>query len=97
MMSQQFEIVVCGLLPAAWSETFGGMRVISQPNGKTRICGPLADQAALYGLLMCLRDWGLSLVSVNPSSPTTGQDAEKRPMYQDLEAVPSPRPNRSER
>jgi hypothetical protein len=34
-------------------------------NGETQLSGPVVDQAALYGLLIKVRDLGLPLVSVN--------------------------------
>lgn len=63
-MSLLFRIVVCGELPLAWSAVFGSMQAASQPDGTTVLTGTLPDQAALYGLLVSLRDWGLPLVAV---------------------------------
>jgi hypothetical protein len=37
------------------------LEVVCQPDGNTRITGELSDQAALFGLLLRLRDLGLSL------------------------------------
>jgi hypothetical protein len=68
-MEQRIEIIIHGHLTPAWAETFEGMRLIPQPDGSTRISGKVADQAALYGLLMRLRDLGLRLISVNTSWP----------------------------
>jgi hypothetical protein len=42
------------------------MTVQCQPDGTTTLSGPVRDQAALHGLLLKVRDLGLSLVSVNP-------------------------------
>ena len=36
--------------------------------GQTVIAGPVADQAALHGLLVKVRDLGLTLIAVNASS-----------------------------
>ncbi len=68
-MSQQVEIVVHGHLTSQWSALFDSLEVNCLPDGTTRIVGSLPDQTALYGLLMQLRDFGLSLVSVNAVNP----------------------------
>ena len=47
-----------------WIEWFDGLD-ITQQNNETLLTGPVADQAALYGLLRKVRDLGLVLVSVN--------------------------------
>jgi hypothetical protein len=41
------------------------LTITSEPGGETVIAGPVPDQAALFGLLMKVRDLGLTLVSVN--------------------------------
>jgi hypothetical protein len=61
-----YQIIVKGVLDSKWSEWFGGMEVTPQPNGETILTGPVADQAALHGLLQKIRDMGLPLVSVGP-------------------------------
>jgi hypothetical protein len=66
-MIQRYEIVVHGHLTSEWAVVFDGMEVICLPNGNTLITGNLADQADLYGMLMRLRDLGITLISVNPS------------------------------
>jgi hypothetical protein len=42
------------------------MVVQCQPDGTTTLSGLVRDQAALHGLLLKVRDLGLSLISVNP-------------------------------
>lgn len=64
-MSQCYEIIILEHLPAEWVNVFESMQVQYLPDGKTHLTGSLADQAALYGLLMRLRDFGLTLISVN--------------------------------
>jgi len=61
--SVNYEIRVAGSLTPQWMDWFDGL-VINTENGETLLCGPLADQAALYGLLKKIRDLGLPLVSV---------------------------------
>lgn len=60
-----YEIRVEGGLGADWSEWFGGLAVTTDAEGHTVLAGPIADQAALYGVLVRLRDLGLPLISVN--------------------------------
>jgi hypothetical protein len=65
----QYEIRVHGHLDARWAAWFDGLRVITQEDGTTALRGPVADQAALHGLLQKLRDLGLPLISVSPLDP----------------------------
>jgi hypothetical protein len=60
----QYEIRVKGHLGSRWSAWFNGLRLTTEDDGTTVIRGPIADQAALHGLLNKLRDVGLPLVSV---------------------------------
>lgn len=76
-MNTNFEIVLCGELPPDWTAVVDGLEVISRPDGNTLLTGELPDQAALYGLLMNLRDWGLTLISVNPISTGENKIHEK--------------------
>lgn len=64
-MNTRFEIRVHGHLSPEWAAIFDGMEVTCLPDGDTTLTG-LLDQAALYGVLLRLRDLGLTLVSVNP-------------------------------
>lgn len=70
-MEQRIEIIIHGLLTPEWADTFDGMEVICQSDGNTRISGKVPDQAALYGILMRLRDFGFTLISVAPSNLET--------------------------
>ncbi len=60
-----YHIRVQGHLGPDWSEWFEGLTITPEPNGDTVIAGPVPDQAALFGLLMKVRDLGLTLISVN--------------------------------
>ena len=60
---QHIEIVVKGHLDPHWSEWLEGMTITHTTN-QTVLCGMVADQSALYGLLSRLRDLGLTLISV---------------------------------
>ena len=52
------------MLEPRWSAWFEGLQVSSDERGQTTIAGPVADQAALHGLLAKIRDLGLPLLSV---------------------------------
>ncbi len=60
-----FAIRVQERLDSCWSECFDGMTVARADSGETVISGPVADQAALHGILATIRDLNLTLVSVN--------------------------------
>jgi hypothetical protein len=60
-----YQIRLKGQLDARWTDWFGGMAVDLTEEGDTLLTGPVADQAALHGLLRKVRDLGIPLVSVN--------------------------------
>ena len=64
-----YEITVEGILEARWSAWFDGMQLASDAVGRTTITGPVADQAALHGLLAKVRDLGLPLLAVRRIEP----------------------------
>ncbi len=68
-MSQHYKIVIHGHLTPQWADVFEGMEITCLPDGNTCISGSLPDQSALYGLLIGLRDFGLTLISINPVVP----------------------------
>ena len=75
----RYEIRLAGHLDARWAAWFDGLTVSHEGVGTTLISGPIADQAALHGLLQRVRDLGLPLVSVTrdetdpPTTLGTGQ------------------------
>ena len=64
-----YQIRLKGHLGREWANQFGGMTIVLESSGHTLLTGPVADQAALHGLLKRVRDLGLPLVSVNPVKP----------------------------
>ena len=60
-----YQIRLKGHLGREWADWFGGMAVDLTEEGDTLLTGPVADQAALHGLLRKVRDIGMPLVSVN--------------------------------
>ena len=61
-----YEIRIEGVLDERWTSWFDGLQIDSD-DAQTVISGPVADQAALYGLLTRVYDLGLVLVSVRRS------------------------------
>jgi hypothetical protein len=59
----RYEIRVADLLDSRWAAWFDGV-ALSRQGDETVICGLLADQSALHGLLTKVRDLGLCLISV---------------------------------
>jgi hypothetical protein len=59
-----YEIRLKGHLDARWAAWFDGMTLTREGDGTTRLRGPIADQAALHGLLQRVRDLGLPLLAV---------------------------------
>ena len=64
-----YEIRLTGRLDARWAAWFDGLTVSHDGDGTTVLSGPVADQAALHGLLQRVRDLGLPLVSVTRVEP----------------------------
>jgi hypothetical protein len=65
----RYEIRLKGHLGNRWAAWFDGLAIAQDSDGTTLIHGPVADQAALYGLLQKARDLGLPLISVNHIGP----------------------------
>jgi hypothetical protein len=59
-----YQIRVRGAIDPHWSDWFDGMAIAYDANGDTLLIGPLADQAALYGVLHRIRNLGLMLLAV---------------------------------
>ena len=68
--AQDYEIRLKGHLEARWSKWFDGLAITLEESGNTLLRGPVADQAALHGLLKKVRDVGLPLFSVNSVEPS---------------------------
>ena len=59
-----YVIRVKGNLAEHWSCWFADMAIANETNGEAVLTGPLADQAALHGVLERVRDLGLPLLAV---------------------------------
>ena len=65
----RYVIRVKGHLDPSWQEWFDHLSITHQSDGTTLLSGPIRDQAALYGLLIKMRDLGLTLLELSASSP----------------------------
>ena len=74
----RYRIRIRGHLDPVWSTWFDSLTVTQADDGTTELAGPLADQAALFGLLARLRDLGATLLLVEhmtaePRQPDTSR------------------------
>lgn len=63
-MRATYVITIEGHLHTRWSERLTGFAIEHQADGTTQLVGTVPDQAALYGLLMQLRDLGVTLLAL---------------------------------
>ena len=70
---QVYQIRIEGHIGLDWSDSFDEVAVQHTEDGHTILTGALPDQTALHGLLLRIRDFGLTLVEVkrieNPNQP----------------------------
>ena len=60
-----YQIRIKGHLAEHWVEWFDGLTLTNEVNGEATLLGPIADQAALHGLLVKLRDLHLPVLAIN--------------------------------
>lgn len=60
-----------------WTEWFGDLALTRESDGTTTLRGPVADQAALHGLLVKVRDLGVTLLSVRAIDGTADMTPRK--------------------
>jgi hypothetical protein len=75
----RYEIRLGGRLDARWAAWFDGMTLTDTDDGRTLLTGPVADQAALHGLLRKVRDLGLPLLAVTHIDPDPPHTSTRRP------------------
>ena len=88
--AMRYEIRLRGRLDSSWAEWLGGMSLTHASDGTTVLAGPVADQAALHGLLQKLRDIGVALISVNETRAEL--PVARGPAEGTTEKSPSPPP-----
>ena len=59
-----YMVRVAGHLDAHWSAWFDDFTLTREPDGTTTLRGVVADQAELHGLLVKVRDLGVTLLAV---------------------------------
>ena len=67
-MPTYYHITVQGHLEAHWAAWFDGLTITNGSNGEAVLAGPVTDQAALWGVLIKIRDLGLPLIAVLPGA-----------------------------
>jgi hypothetical protein len=70
-----YQIVIKGHLDREWSEWFDGLTITLVDSGETILSGSLADQTALHGVLIKIRDLGLPLLSLARVEPARGSES----------------------
>jgi hypothetical protein len=68
-----YQIKVKGQLDSSRSEWFEGWTITLEEDGTTVLTGRVADQAALHGILIKIRNLNLTIVSVNCLKPDHGE------------------------
>ena len=61
---KRYAIRIKGHLDQRWVDWLDGLTFTHETAGTTLLKGPLADQAALHGVLNKIRDLGLPIISV---------------------------------
>jgi hypothetical protein len=74
LLGRCYEICIGAQLDSSWSEWFEGLEMHPFGEKWTKLCGRVADQAALLGILNKLCRLNLPLVSVNEI-----KEEERRP------------------
>ena len=75
-MPMYYQIRVQGPLDQSGSAWFDNVTILHDPDGGTTLAGPVADQAALYGLIEKARDLGLTLLAVIQLDTSASPDKE---------------------
>jgi hypothetical protein len=65
----RYVIRVKGHLDPFWQDWFENLVITHEREGTTLLSGHIRDQAALYGILIKMRDLGLTLLELSSSPP----------------------------
>ncbi len=65
----RYVIRVKGHLDTFWQAWFDNLSITQDRDGTTLLSGQIRDQAALYGILIKMRDLGLTLLELAASAP----------------------------
>ena len=69
LRQERYQIIVKGHLDHRWADWFDGVKISHTEQGATILSGAIADQAALHGLLIKVRDLNLPLLAVKRIEP----------------------------
>lgn len=84
-----YQIRFKGHLGCEWTDWFDNLTLTLEENGETLLTGPVADQAALYGLLKKIRDLGMPLISINLVRPDQVETFEARRQVHSIKHIKS--------
>jgi hypothetical protein len=73
-----YRIRIQGHLDLSWRDRFEGLRISHEDAGTTLLLGSLPDQAALQGVLLQIVRLGLTLLSLEASAASGGEEATER-------------------
>ena len=76
-MTEQYQIHVKGHVDRHWAAWFDGLGLTYHDDGTTTLVVPLSDQAAFYGLILKLRDLGVTVLSINKVKTGSEDDPGK--------------------
>ena len=74
----RYHIRVQGHLDPSWQDRFEGWRIEQQNAGTSLLSGTLPDQAALQGMLLQIIRLGLTLLSLETSASSGGEETAER-------------------
>jgi hypothetical protein len=63
-MADMYQIRVGGHLDDRWLDWLGGLAIQRQADGTTLLVGTVVDQSALHGVIACIRNLALPLLSI---------------------------------
>jgi hypothetical protein len=71
-----YHLRVEGHLDQYWAPWFGDLTLTQESDGTTSLNGVISDQAELHGMLIKIRDLGVTLISVALVEPPTRVDPQ---------------------
>lgn len=74
-----YRIRVEGHIDEGRAAVLGNLTVVREHEGATTLMGPVEDQAALYGIIVSLRNMGLELLDVQRIETDTDSEIELKP------------------
>ena len=71
-----YKLRVEGHLAQYWAPWFGDLTLTQESDGTTSLTGVISDQAELHGMLIKIRDLGVTLISVAVVEPPNRVDPQ---------------------